>query len=195
MTSWPVVASSVLSPSPEPITKPPPWMCTITGRPADAFTPEGAQTLMNRQFSLPPAGNPGNCCAHSLPYAVACKVDDQGAGGCGGRQRRFPTGGAAYGIPSHSLTPLATVPQTGPSAVWTVVPDVQAATDGWAVADVAARTAAAVPSASANALTAIPGNRYRRGMDRIGPMAGSPFLATGQVRAGFAHQRRYHFGK
>jgi hypothetical protein len=87
------------------------------------------------------------------------------------------------------------VPQTGPSAVWTVVPDAQAVADGWAVADVPARTAAAVPSASANALATIPGNRYRRGMDRIGLIASSPFLAAGQVRAGFAHRRRYDFGE
>ena len=44
-----------------------------------------------------------------------------GAAGCGGCQRRGPTGGAAYGMPSHSLTPLSTIPQTGPLDVVTVV--------------------------------------------------------------------------
>src|SRR5579864_4032950 len=145
-------------------------MCTSTGRSADPFAPEGAQTLMNRQFSLPPAGKGGNCCAHSLPNAVACRMDDQGAGGCGDRQRRSPTGGAAYGIPSHSLTPLTAVPQTGPSAVCTFVPDTQDAVDGCAPADALARTAAPVPSAIVSAMAAIAGNAYRCDMDRIGLM-------------------------
>ena len=46
-------------------------------------------------------------------------------GGCGGCHRKAPTGGAAYGMPSHSLTPVAVVlviPHTGPEAVGTVVP-------------------------------------------------------------------------
>src|SRR5215469_5765138 len=168
MTSRPAVASSVSSSCPEPTTKPPPWICTITGRPgrlADPFAPDGAQTLMKRQFSLPPDGKPGNCWAHSLPNAVASMVADQGAGGCGGCQRRLPTGGAAYGIPSHSLTPLTTVPHTGPSAVATFVPGAQPAVDGCALADVVAWTAPPVPSASATAAT--PGNAYRRRMDWI----------------------------
>jgi hypothetical protein len=86
----------------------------------------GAHTFTNRQFSLP-AGGLVAPCVHSLPNCVACRVVVHGAGGCGGSQRRFPTGGAAYGIPSHSLTPLVVVlviPQTGPEVVCTVVPGV-----------------------------------------------------------------------
>src|SRR5215475_5910214 len=102
-------------------------MWTITGSPC-AFG--GAQTLMKRQSSLefgsigpifPAAG-----CVQMWPNWVALSVAVHDAAGCGGAQRRFPTGGVAYGMPSHSLTPFTTMPQTGPFAVITVVPSAQA---------------------------------------------------------------------
>ena len=97
----------------------------MTGRPC---APGGAQTLMNRQSSLPAFGPdfPAAGCVQMLPTAVALSVAVQDAGGRGGAQRRLPTGGAAYGMPSHSLTPLTTMPQTGPLEVCTVVPAAQA---------------------------------------------------------------------
>src|SRR6266850_7908909 len=96
-------------------------MCAITGRPC-AFG--GAQTLMNRQSSLPAFGPffPAAGCVQMLPTAVAFNVAVQGATGWGGAQRSLPTGGAAYGMPSHSFTPFTTMPQTAPLAVITVVP-------------------------------------------------------------------------
>src|SRR4051812_27129242 len=96
-------------------------MCVMTGSPC---APGGAQTLMNRQFSLPAIGPifPDAPCVQMLPTCVAFNVPLQGAAGRGGAQRRLPTGGAAYGMPSHSLTPFTTMPQTAPLAVITVVP-------------------------------------------------------------------------
>src|SRR5215470_314727 len=96
-------------------------MWVITGRPC---APGGAQTLMNRQSSLPWFGPdfPICGCVQTAPKAVAFSVVVQDSAGCGGAQRRSPTGGAAYGMPSHSFTPLMTIPQTGPLEVWTVVP-------------------------------------------------------------------------
>src|SRR2546425_12288788 len=93
-------------------------MCAMTGRPC---APCGAQTLMNRQSSLPAFGPdfPMAGCVQMLPKAVAASVALHGACGCGGAQRRLPTGGAAYGMPSHSLTPLTTMPHTGPVDVCT----------------------------------------------------------------------------
>jgi hypothetical protein len=98
----------------------------------------GAHTFTKRQFSEPPAGKPGKPCAHSFPNCVACSVAVHGVGAWGGCQRSAPTGGAAYGMPSHSLTPTAVVlatPQTGPSAVWTVVPAAQAEVPAAGAAD------------------------------------------------------------
>src|SRR5215469_6839577 len=150
-TSFPVVASSELSALPFPMTKPPPWMCTRTGRFAPAAVPCGAQTLRYRQFSVPPVGNPGtgNCWTHSLPNEVACSVVVQGAGGCGGCQRSAPTGGAAYGMPSHWTTPPLTMPHTGPAAVVTVVPAAQGTVAS------AARAEAAVCAAVAGRAEAV----------------------------------------
>src|SRR4051794_16666316 len=107
---------SVLSPLPLPPKNPPPWMCTSTGwRPPVA----GFQTLRYRQSSLE-LGTVG--LRHSLANCVAARGAVHGAGAFGGAQRSAPTGGCAYGMPSHSPTPLATVPQTGPLVVWTLVP-------------------------------------------------------------------------
>src|SRR5215471_1675869 len=99
-------------------------MWAITGRPCASG---GAQTLMNRQSSLPLFGPdfPICGCVQISPKAVALSVAVQDSAGCGGAQRRSPTGGAAYGMPSHSIAPLTTIPQTGPLEVWTVVPSSQ----------------------------------------------------------------------
>src|SRR6266851_698099 len=89
-------------------------MWAMTDKP-DA--PGGAQTLRYRQSSPPPLD-----CMHWLAKAVAFSVPLQGAAAWGGAQRRFPTGGAAKGIPCHELMPLTTMPQTVPLSVCTVVP-------------------------------------------------------------------------
>jgi len=81
-----------------------------------------------------------------LPTAVAFKVAVQGATGWGGAQRSLPTGGAAYGMPSHSFTPFTTMPQTGPLEVITVVPAAQA---GAAEARLAGNPTAAAQVAAA----------------------------------------------
>src|SRR4051794_15912738 len=128
-TSCPVVDSSVLSPLPEPPKNPPPWMCTSTGRPVAASA--GRHTFTNRQSSLVPEFDGDR---QVLPNAVAAFVWVQAAAGSGGCQRRAPTGGAAYGIPSHSLTPLTVIPHTGPRFVGTSVPGAHA-TAGSAAAE------------------------------------------------------------
>ena len=60
----------------------------------------GRHTFSTRQSSeggVPSgAASPGNgSCAQSWPYSVVVFTSDHGVTGCGGRQRRFPTGGAA----------------------------------------------------------------------------------------------------
>src|SRR5579859_8025709 len=152
MISCPVVASSVLSPFPEPTRNPPPWICTITGSPAADVVPGGRQTLTNRQFWLPVTGR-GEAAVglagwvHSLPNVVACSLAVHGACGCGGCQRSAPTGGAAYGMPSHLLTPLPTIPQTGPVLICTFVPAAQEFWDEAELADALACTPAPAPIA------------------------------------------------
>src|SRR4051794_21774761 len=41
------------------------------------------------------------------------------AAGCGGRQRRSPTGGAANGMPRYTVMPLWAVPSTWPPSMLT----------------------------------------------------------------------------
>src|SRR6185503_6385054 len=53
------------------------------------------------------------CCTQSLPYVRVKRIPRQGKTGLGGRQRRFPTGGAAYGTPLKN----ATGPTRSPSIV------------------------------------------------------------------------------
>src|SRR5487761_1101889 len=179
MISCPVVASSVLSPFPEPTRNPPPWICTITGSPAADVVPGGRQTLTNRQFWLPVSGR-GEAAVglagwvHSLPNVVACSLAVHGACGCGGCQRSAPTGGAAYGMPSHSLTPLTTIPQIGPVLDWTFVPDPQPACAETERADVLACTPAPAPTARAAAASTAPVARYFRRRDRTGLIARLP---------------------
>jgi hypothetical protein len=128
---------------PFPARKPLGWMFTTTGSgPAAGW--DGSVTLRNRQFSLPArlAAVPWT---HSLPNWVACSTDVHRACGWGGCQRSLPTGGAAYGMPSHSRAPPVTIPHTGPDAVETSVPSAQAAA-AWveALAEASAGTTAAL---------------------------------------------------
>src|SRR4029077_10153796 len=85
-----------------PVTKPPPWIHTITGRLSAPRPRAGVQTLRVRQFSLvglrtwglgPVSGS------HAGPGLVGSSVPDHFAAGRGGCHRNGPTGGAAYGMP------------------------------------------------------------------------------------------------
>src|SRR5919106_2216716 len=51
------------------------------------------------------------------PYSVASSGLLHLAGRAGGRHRRGPTGGAAYGMPKNVSTPFLTRPRTGPFVV------------------------------------------------------------------------------
>ena len=82
-----------------PFTNPPPWIQTITGSFFGAGF-SGAQTLRYRQSSA--GGVPSGAaslgkgsCMQSCAYASALRTPIHGATGCGSRQRRSPTGGAA----------------------------------------------------------------------------------------------------
>src|SRR3984957_8925806 len=100
---WPLAASqrekemSLL-----PLTKPPPWIHTITACLAVPRARGGAHTLSVRQFSLvglPTCGLGPVSCMHCGPGLVASSAPDHFAPGRGGCHRNGPTGGAAYGIP------------------------------------------------------------------------------------------------
>ncbi len=83
---------------PDPETKEPPWIQTITGSRSPG-EPAGVQTFRYRQSSLvrPTPSGPmaAASCGHEGPYAAHSRTPSQAATGCGGRQRRSPTGGAA----------------------------------------------------------------------------------------------------
>src|ERR1700733_983913 len=55
----------------------------------------------------------GNC-IQSWPYWVALRTPRQAATGCGGRQRRSPTGGAAQGNTLQGSTPSFAAPLKTP---------------------------------------------------------------------------------
>src|SRR5580704_10798827 len=75
-----------------------------------------------------PDGEAG--CAQCGANWVASRTPRQGAGGCGGRQRSAPTGGAAYGMPRYSSTLPVARPRTWPSAVPTTSGDPETAASG-----------------------------------------------------------------
>ena len=86
------------------MTKPPPWIQTRTGRPAPSSP--GVQTFSVRQSSSIGPTSKGSAgpsalelCQADDPKRVASRRPDQGGSGAGGRKRRGPTGGAAYGMP------------------------------------------------------------------------------------------------
>src|SRR5580700_1991705 len=87
-----------------PVMNAPPWIHTITGRPSAST---GAHTLRVRQSSsVGPAskvavgkgGGIAVTCGAAGPNATAGRTPAHGSAGAGGRQRRSPVGGAAYGI-------------------------------------------------------------------------------------------------
>src|SRR5690348_5254107 len=103
-----------------PLTRPPPWMNTYTGRLSPALSPVGRWTLTNRQSSASVRGPLVlAAAAQRLPYAVAGTTPDHGAAGRGGRQRSAPVGGAAYRMPRKLSTPSARAPRTAPLSVRT----------------------------------------------------------------------------
>src|SRR5882724_3273369 len=57
------------------------------------------------------------------PNSVAWRTPDHLAAGCGGFQRRSPTGGAAYGMPRNALTLPSVLPSTAPVRILTMGPD------------------------------------------------------------------------
>jgi hypothetical protein len=126
---------------------------------------------------------------HSLPNVVACRLAVHGACGCGGCQRSAPTGGAAYGMPSHSLTPLSTIPQTGPALVCKFVPTAQESWDEAELADALACTPAPAPIARTPAASAALMAQYLLRNDRIGliavylPCGARPWAGQGLPRS------------
>src|SRR5690348_3319015 len=81
-------------------------------------------------------------CAQCGAKLVAARTPDQCAAGCGGCQRRAPTGGAAYGMPRNSLMVPVDVPRRAPSGVWTTGPPAAVAGAPVAPNSVASTTAA-----------------------------------------------------
>ena len=53
------------------------------------------------------------------PNLSAARTPDQFCGGCGSRQRKLPTGGAAYGTPLNSRMPDTFTPSSVPLAMVT----------------------------------------------------------------------------
>lgn len=84
-----------------------------------------------------------NSCIQSLPYVPASRIPGQVAAGCGARQRRSPTGGAANGMPFQLSTAPSTVPRSTPCSIPTTV----AATAGGVGTANQASTAAAASTA------------------------------------------------
>src|SRR5688572_19710348 len=84
----------------------------MTGRFSSAEVAE-VQMLRYRQSSLD-SGSAPESWAQGSAKAVVCLMPLQGITGCGARQRRSPTGGAANGIPLKAATLLSTVPRTVP---------------------------------------------------------------------------------
>src|SRR5262245_29570706 len=85
----------------------------------------GVQTLRYRQSSVSEAAfmsTVDSSCAQRPPNAFAERVSVQGSGFCGSFQRKFPTGGFAYGIPRKLRTSLASLvaPSSGPDSTLTI---------------------------------------------------------------------------
>ena len=56
--------------------------------------------LQSESLHRPPiVAHIGPICLHVLPKVVTFFTEVHGVGGCGGRHRRSPTGGRAYGMP------------------------------------------------------------------------------------------------
>ena len=85
-----------MSSLPLPWVKPPPWIHTITGRPAAPA--RGVHTSRVRQSSLVPGMGmvpTAPSWGQKAPFLVASAVPFHAAAGAGGFHRSGPTGGAA----------------------------------------------------------------------------------------------------
>src|SRR5262245_46519445 len=95
-------------------------MNTSTGSGALASA-AGAHTLRYRQSSEPPSSAPAVEISTQLgPHAMVSRTPSHAGIGCGGLQRRSPTGGAAYGTPRHATTSPSRTPRTYPASVATI---------------------------------------------------------------------------
>ncbi len=93
----------------EPCSSEPPWIHTITGRPAPVAVgaASGVQTLRLRQSSPGTSGSGSSSSSGGAygrlgavgPNPAASRTPSQGSGATGGRKRLGPTGAAAYGMP------------------------------------------------------------------------------------------------
>ena len=133
-------SSLAFVPLPEPLRYEPPWMETSTGS-NDAFLEEGSRgvcTLTNRQSSscrlrqlkitssaASPSGEtpnkpPSGSCKHFEKLSAwPSLTPSHGSARSGGRHRREPVGGAAYGIPQKQAlqAPGECDPRTAPPSV------------------------------------------------------------------------------
>src|SRR6516225_3178295 len=106
-----------------PVTIPPPWIHTMTGKCEPACWWLGVKTFRYRQSSDMLAWpNSVAGCGQCGANRVASRTPDQLAPGCGGCHRSAPTGGAAYGMPRNSSTAPLARPRTGPLVVPTTGP-------------------------------------------------------------------------
>src|SRR3954447_15657456 len=106
---------------PAPATTPPPWRKTTTGRRAAPST-AGVQTLSDRQSSPMVTRRFARrsglmSCGGIGPNRAASRSPDHDFTGAGERQRRSPTGGAAYGTPRNATTGPARSPRRAPDEV------------------------------------------------------------------------------
>src|SRR5262245_14614804 len=85
----------------------------------------GRQTLRVRQSS---DFGTLSVCMQAGPNRLASFTPAQASTGWGTRQRRSPTGGAAYGMPFQLITPPAATPPTDPPSTITM----SGSTVGWA---------------------------------------------------------------
>src|SRR6185312_491498 len=112
----------------------------MTGSLAPGAAAAGRHTLMNRQSSdeygaMDPPARWKPACAQSAPNLLASRTPSHVGAGCGGRQRKSPTGAAAYGIPLKVETSPSVAPRTMPDAVRTVGPALEAASANVVTAD------------------------------------------------------------
>src|SRR4051812_17532271 len=99
-----------------PLSIAPPWIQTITG---SHFAVRGAQTFRYKQSSLFGLVIQVAVWEHAGAKARAALTPFHGTTGCGLRQRRSPTGGAAKGIPKYSSSEPSSDPETIPAVTFT----------------------------------------------------------------------------
>src|ERR1017187_10852791 len=77
--------------------------------------------LLEMYSALQGPNAPVRGCVQSLENRSAGRIPDHGAGGCGGRQRRSPVGGAANGIPLNAVMAgfVPDTPDTRPLSIRT----------------------------------------------------------------------------